>query len=118
MDPILWHFSNQVAADGDALLLKISTMCRRSEGSVERSRVRLVRSGQLMAESNRRTNATEAVRAPIRAANIKRDLISDLIKHPQSRLERVRQTRARSELIFGRTREVIARSRALLIEPI
>ena len=111
MDPTLGHFSNQVAADGDALLLKISTMCRRRVESIERSSVRIARSGQLMAESDRRTNARKAVRAPIRAANIKRGLISDLI-------ERVRQTRARSELILGRTREVIARSRALLIEPI
>ena len=111
MDPTLRHFSNQVAADGDALLLKISTMCRRCVESIERSSVRIARSGQLMAESDRRTNARKAVRAPIRAANIKRELISDLI-------ERVGQTRARSELILGRTREVIARSRALLIEPI
>ena len=108
----IWHLSNQAAADSDALLLKIDIMCRRCVELVERSRVRIARGGQLVAESNRRTNATEAVRAPIRAANIKRELISDLIKHPQSLLERVRQTRATSELIFRRTREVVARSRA------
>ena len=105
------------AADRDTLLLKIGIMYRRCVKSVEGSRVRIARSGQLMAESNTRTSA-KVVRAPIHPAKMDRQLIPDWIKHPESLLERVRQTRERSELLLRQTREIITRSRAMMIEPL
>ena len=105
------------AADGDILLWKIGMMCRQSVKSVDGSRVRIARSGQLMDESNKRTNA-RAVRVSIRVADMDRELIPDWIKRPRSLLARVHQTRASSEVRLRRTREIIARSRALIIKAV
>ena len=120
MDSTLYNFSNRATADGDALLLKIGFMCRGRVELVERSEACIARSGQLIAESDQRmtrANGPKAVRAPVRAATARLKPIYDRFNRHALR-EQVRQTRARSERIFRQTRNVIARSRALLIEPI
>ena len=73
-----------------------------------------------MTESDRRmtgTNGATAVRVPVRAANTRQRPIYDRINRDALR-EQIRRTRAKSELVFRQTREIIARTRALLIEPI
>ena len=120
MDSTLYNFTNRATADGDALLLKIGFMCRGRVELVERSEACIARSGQLIAESGQRmtrASGPKAVRAPVRAATARLKPIYDRFNRHALR-EQVRQTRARGERIFRQTRNVIARSRALLIEPI
>ena len=108
MDQILGPY---LAAGDDTLLSKISALGRRCMDTVVRSRVCIARSEQRIVESNRRTNG-HAIAPQQRSSRP-----DNGINRPGLR-EQVRATRARSELLLRQTRNIIARSRALLIEPI
>ena len=101
----------RVVADDDTVLSKIRTLWRRCMGTVERSRACIARSEQRVAESDRRMNGrTIALRQPSSRP--------DERINRQALREQLRATRAKSELLMRQTRDIIARSRALLIESI
>ena len=101
----------RVVADDDTVLSKVSTLWRRYTDTVERSRVCIARSEQRITESDGRMNGrTIVLRQPSSRP--------DKRINRQALRERLCATRARSELLMRQTRDIIARSRALLIERI
>ena len=104
MDPYLLRA--RVVPDDLTVLSKVSTLWRRSIDTIERSRICIARSEQRIAASDRLMNGRTIVqRQP--SCSYK------LLNRPALR-EQVRATRARSELLLRQTRDIIARSRALL----
>ena len=101
----------KVTADDDTVLSKVSTLWRRCINTNEQSLVCIARSEQRIAESDRRMNGhTIALRQPS-SGPYKRI-------NRQALREQLCATRARSELLMRQTREIIARSRAPMIEPV
>lgn len=109
MDPYLPR--TEVGADGDTILSTCTTLWRRCMDTVERSHSRIARSEQRIFESDQRMNGRAiALRQPSSRP--------DERINRQALREQLCATRARSELLMRQTRDIIARSRVLLIEPI
>lgn len=112
MDPIPRPYPRTgVVADDDTVLPKVTTLWQRCMDTVERSRVCIERSEQRIAESDARMNGW-TIRAEIAEQPLGRRV------NRQALRERLCSTRVKSQLLMRQTRDIIARSRALLIEPL